>query len=159
MPETASDSRGATSRNGAASLPQVAMPGRRDPVVWLIACGVLLVAAIILGTMVMVGEFRERALVNSERELENTVLLLTRHFDQLFEDYQVLTDAMIARLDISKIESAEAFKEKMFGVAAHDRLKAQVNGLSYVDDVNVYDAEGDLINSSGTLAAARHQRV
>ena len=149
MPETASDSKGATSQNGAASLPPVAMPGRRDPVVWLIACGILLVAAIILGTMVMVGEFRERALANSERELENTVLLLTRHFDQLFEDYQVLTDEMISRLDISKIESSEAFKEKMFGVAAHDRLKAQINGLSYVDDVNIYDAEGDLINSSG----------
>ena len=42
----------------------------------------------LLGTMVMVGEFRERALANSERELENTVLLLTRHFDQQFEDYR-----------------------------------------------------------------------
>ena len=36
--------------------------------------------------MTMVGEFRERALSNRERELENTVLLLSRHFDQQFED-------------------------------------------------------------------------
>ncbi len=39
-----------------------------------------------VGTMMMVGEFRERALSNHERELENTVLLLTRHYDQQFED-------------------------------------------------------------------------
>ena len=54
----------------------------RGPVLWLTVCGALLVAAILAGTMMMVGEFRERALANGERELENTVLLLTRHFDQ-----------------------------------------------------------------------------
>ncbi len=60
----------------------------RGPVLWLTLCGGLLVTAILLGTMMMVGEFRERALGNSERELENTVLLLTRHFDQQFEELQ-----------------------------------------------------------------------
>ena len=53
---------------------------------WLILCGVLLIAAITVGTVAMVGEFRERALGNSERELENTVLLLARHFDQQLDD-------------------------------------------------------------------------
>ena len=58
-----------------------AMSIRRGPVLWLILCGVLLVAAITIGTAVVIGEFRERALGNSERELENTVRLLGRHFD------------------------------------------------------------------------------
>ena len=40
----------------------------------------------------IVGEFRERALSNSERELENTVLLLARHFDQQFEDSDIVAD-------------------------------------------------------------------
>ena len=31
-----------------------------------------------------VGEFRERTLANRERELENTVQLIARHFDQQF---------------------------------------------------------------------------
>ena len=52
----------------------------RGPVLWLTLCAGLLVAAIFVGTIMMAGEFRERALVNSERELENTVLLLARHF-------------------------------------------------------------------------------
>src|SRR6185436_7762504 len=64
----------------------------RGPVLWLTFCGGLLVAAIFAGTIMMAGQFRERALVNSERELENTVLLLTRHFDQQFEDSDTLAD-------------------------------------------------------------------
>ena len=148
MSEIFSQGMSVTSRNNAADPSQVAMPGRRDPVVWLIACGILLVTAIILGTMMMVGEFRERALANSERELENTVLLLTRHFDQQFADYQILNRELISRTDDTQFESPEAFKERMFGVAAYERLKAQINALPYVDDVNIYDSDGELINTS-----------
>jgi diguanylate cyclase (GGDEF)-like protein/PAS domain S-box-containing protein len=124
-------------------------PRRRDPVVWLTACGVLLVVGIIIGTIAMIGEFRERALVNSERELENTVLLLTRHFDQQFDDYQTLAGEMLARLDLSRFASAETFRDSMSGLAAHDKLKAVVSELTYVGDANIYDADGELINSSG----------
>ena len=63
-----------------------------------------------LGTMMMVGEFRERALGNSERELENTVLLLTRHFDQQFEDTEVIANDVISRMQISEIDSPETFR-------------------------------------------------
>jgi hypothetical protein len=55
---------------------------RAGPIRWLILSGMLLIAAIAIGATVMAGNFRERALHNSERELENTVLLLARHFDQ-----------------------------------------------------------------------------
>ena len=51
------------------------------PIRWLILGGTLLIAAIAIGATLMAGHFRERALRNSERELENTVLLLARHFD------------------------------------------------------------------------------
>ena len=68
---------------------------RRSPIHWLILCGVLLIAAIIVGTAVMVGNFRERALSSSERELENTVLLLARHFDQQLEDAEVIQNSLV----------------------------------------------------------------
>jgi hypothetical protein len=55
---------------------------RGGPIRWLILGGTLLIATIAIGATVMAGNFRERALRNSERELENTVLLLARHFDQ-----------------------------------------------------------------------------
>jgi len=72
---------------------------RRSPIHCLILCGVLLIAAIVIGTAVMVGNFRERALSSSERELENTVRLLTRHFDQQFDDTEVIAAATQAVWD------------------------------------------------------------
>jgi hypothetical protein len=69
---------------------------RRDPVRWLIACGILLIATIAIGTAVMVGNFRERGLESSERELENTVLLLARHFDQQLGDLTVIQNDLAA---------------------------------------------------------------
>ena len=60
----------------------VASAFRGGPIRWLILGGALLIAAIAIGATIMAGNFRERALRNSERELENTVLLLARHFDQ-----------------------------------------------------------------------------
>jgi diguanylate cyclase (GGDEF)-like protein/PAS domain S-box-containing protein len=116
---------------------------------WLVLCGGLLVATIIIGTAVMVGEFRERALSNSERELENTVLLLTRHFDQQFEDSEVIANDLISQMQFSGIASPESFKSQIATPAAHLMLKSKVSVLSYVGDVHIFDADGQLINSSG----------
>src|SRR6266852_1463784 len=131
---------------------------RPDPVLWLILCGGLLVTAMILGTAVMVGEFRERALSNSERELENTVLLLTRHFDQQFEDSVFIANNLISQMEISGITSPELFRSQMSTRDAHLALQSQASVLSYIGDVMIYDAQGELINSSGPWPLpARHR--
>jgi diguanylate cyclase (GGDEF)-like protein/PAS domain S-box-containing protein len=122
---------------------------RQGPVLWLILCGVLLVAAVTIGTAVMIGQFRERALSNSERELENTVLLLTRHFDQQFEDCKVITDDLISKMHFSEIASADLFKTLTSTAEAHLVLKSNVSVLSYISDVQIFDSDGKLINSSG----------
>jgi diguanylate cyclase (GGDEF)-like protein/PAS domain S-box-containing protein len=122
---------------------------RRGPALWLVLCGGLLIAAIAVGTALVIGEFREQALVNSERELENTVLLLTRHFDQQFEDCDVITSDLISKMQFSRIASPDAFKRRMLGFDAHLTLKSNTSALSYIGDVNIFDADGELINSSG----------
>src|SRR5215469_9842927 len=104
---------GRTSRPAAATPPQIAASRGRDPIVWLIICGALLVATIIVGTIIMVGEFRERALSNNERELENTVQLLARHFDQLFDDCEIITAGLISQMSLSEIASPDAFRERV----------------------------------------------
>ena len=72
--------------------------GRRDPIRWLVACGIVLIAAIAVGTAVTISNFRERALVSSERELENTVLLLARHFDEQLDDFAVIQADIVAQV-------------------------------------------------------------
>ena len=123
----------------------------RSPVLWLTVCGVLLVSAIFAGTMMMVAEFRERALANGERELENTVLLLSRHFDQQLEDSDTIAADVIARLRIPGIASPQAFREQMSSSESHEILRSKAGVLSYLGDVSLYDTAGDIINWSRPL--------
>src|ERR1700748_2680990 len=128
---------------------QPAIARWRDQILWLILCGCFLVSAIFVGTTMMVGEFRERAIANSERELENTVRLLTRHFDQQFDDTEVIAADVIREMQVSRIETADAFRQKMSTFDAHEMLKSKVAVLSYIGEGTIFDADGQLINSSG----------
>jgi diguanylate cyclase (GGDEF)-like protein/PAS domain S-box-containing protein len=123
-------------------------PVRRGPVMWLLLCGALLSAAILVGTAVMIDQFRERALANSQRELETTGLLLTRHFDQQFEDSSIIARNIIARMGLSEVTSPQMLRDKMSGMEAHELLKSRVSALSYIGDINFFDVNGRLINSS-----------
>src|SRR5262245_25180155 len=92
---------------------RIASAFRGGPIRWLILGGTLLIAAIAIGATIMAGDFRERALRNSERELENTVLLLARHFDQQLEDFQVVQKDLIAFMRSSGITTTESYKRRM----------------------------------------------
>src|SRR5579872_76967 len=122
---------------------------RREPALWLILSGGLLIAAIAIATTLAIGEFREQAPHNSERELENTALLLARHFEQQFEDCAIISNDLISKMSFSEIASPEEFKRRISGDEAHLLLKSKASPLSYIGDVNIFDAEGRLINSSG----------
>ena len=121
---------------------------RGGPIRWLILGGLLLIAAIAIGATVMAGNFRERALRNSERELENTVLLLARHFDQQLGDFEVIQKDLIDQMRSSGIVTAESFRQRMSGKDVHLMLKSKLSALSYVGGVNVFDADGTLVNTS-----------
>jgi diguanylate cyclase (GGDEF)-like protein/PAS domain S-box-containing protein len=121
---------------------------RGGPIRWLILGGVLLIAAIAIGATVMASNFRERALRNSERELENTVLLLARHFDQQLEDFEVVQKDLIALVRSSGIVTIDDYRRRMSSEEIHLLLKSKIDALSYVGGINVIDADGRLINSS-----------
>src|SRR5215475_6715869 len=142
-------SRAATAGSRRMAMAQAKVQGR-DPIAWLIICGSLLVAAIIVGTIAVVGELCERALSNSERELENTVLLLSRHFEQQFEDCDVIAANLIAQMKLSAIPSAEEFKARLSTAEAHEMLRAKASVSSYIGSISIFDAEGQLINSADT---------
>jgi diguanylate cyclase (GGDEF)-like protein/PAS domain S-box-containing protein len=135
-------------RTGTIGTYPVAAPIWRGPVLWLVLCGVLLVAAVIIGTVVMVDEFRERALKNSARELENTVLLLARHFDQQFEDSEIIANDLISQMRISGIASPEIFRNQVSTFDTHLMLKSKAGVLSYIGEVNIFDSGGTLVSSS-----------
>ena len=121
---------------------------RGGPIRWLVFGGVFLIAAITVGATVMAGNFRERALESSERELENTVLLLARHFDQQFQDLGAIQEDFVAYVKSAGIDTSEQYRRRMSGQDIHVMLKAKIGALSYVGGINLFDSDGVLINSA-----------
>ena len=121
---------------------------RGSPVRGLVFGGALLVAGIVVGTVMMVGVFRERALQSAEHQLDNTVLLLARHFDQQLNDFITIQREVAAQARLENLATPEAFRAHMSTRDLHQALKAKASGHNDVAGVNVFDADGRLINSS-----------
>jgi diguanylate cyclase (GGDEF)-like protein len=115
----------------------------------MILCGAFLIAAIALGTMVTVINFRERALLSGERELQNTVLLLAKHFDQKLEDFDSVLRDIVLQFEKSGVHSADAFRGRHATLETHEWLRERAF-VAAPDSaaVNVFDENGDLINST-----------
>jgi diguanylate cyclase (GGDEF)-like protein len=146
LPHTGSAPRGDAA--GTADFTDDDLPSRRNPIRWLVVCGILLIAAIVIGTATMVSNFRNHALESSKRELENTVLLLAHHFDQQLDDAAVPLNDIIVQIHQAGTASPDDFKRVMSTPETHLMLKAKAGNSSKIAGFNVYDAEGVLINSS-----------
>jgi diguanylate cyclase (GGDEF)-like protein/PAS domain S-box-containing protein len=120
---------------------------RSGTIRWLVAGGVFLITAIAVGTTIMVGNFRDRALSSNERELENTVLLLARHFDQQLEDFTVILKDLAAQVH-SEATTPDRFRGQLATLEWHEALRAKVGAFSDLAGIKVFDANGTLINSS-----------
>jgi diguanylate cyclase (GGDEF)-like protein/PAS domain S-box-containing protein len=120
---------------------------RSDPIRWLVVGGVFLIAAITIGTTIMAGIFRERALTNRERELQNTVLLLARHFDQQLDDFTAIQRDIVAQIQSAR-NSSEIFKGQLATLEWHEVLRAKVGTDSGFGGINLFNEQGMLINSS-----------
>jgi diguanylate cyclase (GGDEF)-like protein len=117
------------------------------PIRSLIGGGAFLIAAIAIGTAVMVNNFRERALQSNERELENTVQLITRHYDQQLDDFTIVLKDIATRVQSSGISST-MLGGQLATLEWHEELRTKVNGYSAAAAINVFDADGTLVNSS-----------
>ena len=121
---------------------------RLSAIQWLIICGAALVVAIALGTGYLALQYRERALEVSERELTNSALLLSRHFDQQLSDLQHVHEDVVAQMQAGTIDTAERFERQMSTLAAHEMLRTKLAALPHVGGLNLFDAKGRLVNSS-----------
>jgi diguanylate cyclase (GGDEF)-like protein len=128
---------------------------RSGPIRWLVVGGTLLIAAIAVGAVLMAQNFRERALRNSGRELENTVLMLAHHFDQQLQDFAVIQKDFVDHVRAIGINSAEDYRKRLSGQDIHRLLRSKIEALPYMGGVNVIDADGNLINSSTAWPAPK----
>src|ERR1700733_4652171 len=116
------------------------------PVFWVVFCGAMLISAIAMGTGLMISNFRDRAIAATDRQLENTVQLLTRHFDRQIEDFEAVRKMLSAEIQ-RRIHSPEQLR-RLSTEEFHSYLKAKVLETSDFAGVNIFDADGVFINSS-----------
>ncbi|MBR1297487.1 EAL domain-containing protein [Bradyrhizobium sp. AUGA SZCCT0042] len=146
MPGSASDSviAGSLRRSIAGVLCRM----RLGVVQWLILCAAAMVIAIMLGTGYFALQFRERALEVAERELNNTALLLSRHFDQQLSDLQHVHDDVLNYIRADGVNTPDEFERKMSTLSAHEMVRARLAALPHVGALNLFNAKGWLINTS-----------
>jgi len=146
MQPSSSDSVGAGSlRRSVAGVPSGM---RLGAIQWLIISAAGLVMAIMLGTGYFALQFRERTLEVAERELNNSALLLSRHFDQQLGDLQHVHDDVVAYMRADMVDTADEFEKKMSTLSAHEMLRVRLAALPHVGGLNLFNAQGWLINSS-----------
>jgi diguanylate cyclase (GGDEF)-like protein len=121
---------------------------RLGAIQWLILSAAGLVIAIMLGTGYFAMQYRERALEVAERELNDSALLLSRHFDQQLLDLQHVQEDVVTGLRSDGVHTADDFESKMSTLSAHEMLRAKLSVLPHVGALNLWSAKGWLINSS-----------
>ena len=139
---------GAVSGRGLLSNGIALVRARMGAIQWLILCGVALVVAIALGTANLAQQFRERALQVTERDLNNTALLLSRHFDQQLSDLQHVHDDIVGYMQAGRLDNADSFEKQMSTLGAHEMLRSRLAALPHVGALNLFNSKGRLINSS-----------
>jgi diguanylate cyclase (GGDEF)-like protein len=113
---------------------------------WLLACGMLLVAAIAGTTALMIFQFRERAIANHERELQNAALMVAWHVDQEFQQLELVQERIIDAIRARGIASHDNFESQVSSIAAHRLLRAEIDGLPHVRGLRVVSSNGDVLN-------------
>lgn len=118
------------------------------PVRWLVLSGIVLMAAIAIGTTLTISKFKESAIETSKQELESAVLLLARHFDQQLDDFSVLQKEIVAELQSEEMSSPDVFESEMGTLAIHEMLRDKASGWRDLAGANLFDSKGSLVNSS-----------
>ncbi len=121
---------------------------RNRPIRYLVICGVALITAIVVGTAIMVGNLRDRALFDGERELKNTALILAEQIDRTFQAVDLVQSGVIEKIQSLGIDSSEDFTRRMSSEDVHLMLKTSTSGLVQIYALSLINADGHLINFS-----------
>ena len=121
---------------------------RNRPIRYLILCGLTLIAAIVVGTAIMAGNLRNRALFENERELTNTALILAEQIDRTFQAIDLVQSSVIEKIQSLGIASSDDYTRQMSDQNVHLMLKASTSGLVQAYAVSLINADGRLINFS-----------
>ena len=121
---------------------------RRGPILALSLGGVVLIAAIAAATAIAVFASRDRAISSARRELESNAHLVARHYEYLLGDFAAMMRSAAAEIEIDRISAPDTFARMVSTAPMHRMLAAKVTGARELVGMNVWSADGRLLNSS-----------
>ena len=126
-----------------------AAPRRRDGSLrWIVAAGVLLIAAIAAGTALLVSSLRDRALADARQVLNTTAYVVAEHMEGTFQSIELVQKSLSERMQSLDILTSEDLERRMSGVDVHLILKDMVSGVPQLEALRIVSPSGRLIASS-----------
>ncbi|WP_162530628.1 EAL domain-containing protein [Rhodovastum atsumiense] len=115
---------------------------------WPVLIGAALGLGLAVATWAYLAREREEALQDAGRETENISLILTKWVEAGLRSVEVLEDATADWIGSQGIDTPEALRARMGGLAVHADLVARTAALSRVRSLFLVDAEGGIIADS-----------
>jgi len=117
------------------------------PVFWVAFYGLALILAIALATSLIISSIRDRELTRTENELESTVRLLTKEFDGHLATFEAIPKS-VANYLAANSSTPQEFADLAATSNFHDLMKGKVSDAIDFAGVNVFDSDGNFLNSS-----------
>lgn len=112
------------------------------------ALGFGLVAALIVGTFLIVMKQRESDLREAQRETANLAVALAEETSRSFQSVDLVLKTMAETIKAAGVRSADEYIAKMRTEAAYQTLKDRISGVPQLDAVTMITADGTLVNFS-----------
>jgi hypothetical protein len=117
------------------------------PIRLTILCAVLLSALIAAGTGLFLSTSRSRALVENQRDLANTALILARQMESVFNAVATVQNGTLEQIADFGGMAGDALQR----LARHDvhiKLRDKAAGMPFVGSLTLFSAQGKVVNFS-----------
>jgi len=125
------------------------------PVAALAIGGAALIVAIAIGTFFAVMTFRDSALDTSKQQLENTVLLLSRHFENYLNEFTAVQPVLIGEIEPLTTLPVDDYVRAVSSPETRTLLATKIRGFGDVAGVNIWGPDGTLLNGSTVIPPTR----
>jgi signal transduction histidine kinase len=142
----------ANRRRSLAGREQWALSSLR-PVTLLIGCGIVLIAALLIASGLAAGRLREQALATTQTELSRLDVALAEQGNYAFQAVDLLLRDVAGYIAVRHIDTPAALDREMAGRPVARLLARKIDGVHEIARLEILDADGRLVNTSGALPA------
>ena len=116
------------------------------PIRLTIICAVALSAVIATGTGLFLSTLHSRVMVENQRELANTALILARQIESVFSAVETVQNGILEQ--ISEFGGTDWPDRQMSSHEMHLKLRDRAAGMPFVGSLTIFDARGKVVNFS-----------